>query len=380
MMQSLACLIRYMSFIKRQLNCAENNSRGLTAPGGKTHCARTFRGLLAPDYFDIRILELERPVSSPRCGFTLVEFIVAMVVLGVALAGMFPLLIVQSRTLESLELRYTEKGSEINQGKSWFSPVHRPYLGDNRIPRGERENYGVWYLIPAEYDLPPNYGQNVKARDAWARKLGAAATLTREMFSTPDEPKLVLDDEDDADNDDYVEESGGEWRALVNDEGEDEGYDGDARLHDAADSQPTAVWTFRIADCKIPPGYYHVYATWPTLDPDPGELNASFIINENVGNEVRVNQHELQNILTFDNLSWQRLTTVAPIRVDIQTTDVKVRISAIEKEGVNEYYPVVADAVLLVPVNNEVLVQSVTRSISTPEETTATVSVTVVEH
>ncbi|MBU4399873.1 MAG: prepilin-type N-terminal cleavage/methylation domain-containing protein [Planctomycetes bacterium] len=359
-MQSLACLIRYMSFIKRQLNCAENNSRGLTAPGGKTHCARTFRGLLAPDYFDIRILELKRPVSSPRCGFTLVEFIVAMVVLGVALAGMFPLLIVQSRALESLELRYTEKGSEINQGKSWFSPVHRPYLGDNRIPRGERENYGVWYLIPAD--------------DAWTRKLGAAAKLTRE-YTEPIPPTLYVDDDDDGLNndDDYVEESGSDWEPLG------EGFQEDARRHAPAISQPAATWTFNISALKIPPGYYHVYATWPVLNPQAlGQPNASFSVNG--GNDVDVNQNLPPDGPIFqeysDTIKWHNLTDGNPICVNDNTTEATVRITAKFNDDIGEYYPVAADAVLLVPVDNEVKVLSVVRSI-TSDATTARVKIVV---
>jgi prepilin-type N-terminal cleavage/methylation domain-containing protein len=71
---------------------------------------------------------------TPRRGFSLLEFQVALVVFGIALAGLFPLVVMHSRGLESLEKKSAAAGQ--------------------------------WYLAPSP--------------DAWARKLGAAAALVRE--------------------------------------------------------------------------------------------------------------------------------------------------------------------------------------------------------
>ncbi len=71
---------------------------------------------------------------STRRGFSLLEFDVAMVLLGLTLAGLFPLAAMHSRVLRSLEERFAVTGR--------------------------------WYFAPST--------------DVWARKLGAAATLVRE--------------------------------------------------------------------------------------------------------------------------------------------------------------------------------------------------------
>ena len=52
-------------FIERQIFNVVNNSRGLTAPGGKTRNSNTFRGLLAPGYCDNRFLRVNKPPSVP---------------------------------------------------------------------------------------------------------------------------------------------------------------------------------------------------------------------------------------------------------------------------------------------------------------------------
>ena len=62
-------------------------------------------------------------ITPIRPGFTFLEFLVAMVVLGIALTGLFPLMVVCSRGVESLELRYSDQG---NKNNNWFSPVYRP--------------------------------------------------------------------------------------------------------------------------------------------------------------------------------------------------------------------------------------------------------------
>ena len=86
--------------------------------------------------------------GGARAGFSLLEFEVALLLLGVALTGLFPLAAVYSRGLESLERR---------------SP-----------------SAGQWYLVPLS--------------DVWARKLGAAASLTNnDPGPKPAPPVLIVD-------------------------------------------------------------------------------------------------------------------------------------------------------------------------------------------
>src|ERR1700736_3493450 len=73
----------------------------------------------------------ERRRRGRREGFSMVELLVAFVVFGIALAGLCPLVVMQSRQFKRLDNR--------------FSPN------------------STYYLVPSQ--------------DQWARKLGAAATL-----------------------------------------------------------------------------------------------------------------------------------------------------------------------------------------------------------
>ncbi len=296
------------------------------------------------------------PHAPPRRhGYTLVEFIVAMVVLGVAMAGLYPLLIVQSRALESLELRYTGRGNEINETKTWFSPVHRSYLEGETIPRGDednegRENYGVWYMQPND--------------DPWARKIGAAATPARSEPSGNDasEPPYIADDGDD----NYREEEG-TW-----DDG-DPGYEGDSKSCDPpADVQPAAAaWTFNVANLDIHVGYYHVYATWPDAGDQDDVENAEYTVNG--GDGVTVNQYNAPDGEEFDGRTWMKLTDGNPCLVDDDTTEIVVRIASKQKDPEENSYAV-ADAVRIVPVN-KLNVISVSRCISSPDKTTVKVKV-----
>ena len=52
--------------IRWQKNNVINNSRGLTAPGGKTRNSSTFRGLLAPGYCDICYPRVNGSILPPE--------------------------------------------------------------------------------------------------------------------------------------------------------------------------------------------------------------------------------------------------------------------------------------------------------------------------
>src|SRR5262245_24446757 len=83
-----------------------------------------------------------------RAGFSFLELQVSFVIFGIALAGLFPLVVMQSRHLEKVEARLKPR---------------TPY-----------------YLIPST--------------DEWARKLGAAArVMTQDPGPPPPPPVLTID-------------------------------------------------------------------------------------------------------------------------------------------------------------------------------------------
>jgi prepilin-type N-terminal cleavage/methylation domain-containing protein len=164
-----------------------------------------------------------------RNGYTLLELVVAMTVLGIALTGLFPLMIMQSRTVESLELQYTSQGDGN-------TPVFRSQLTSTVNAIG-RANYGSavnpWYLVPSA--------------DPWARKLGAAAGVSN---SKPAAPTEVI-----ADNSGACTFTG-TWTVGTS----SSAFGGDYRSH-AVQATPTdtATWTFG----SVTQGLYYVVATWP---------------------------------------------------------------------------------------------------------------------
>ena len=162
-----------------------------------------------------------------RSGYTLLELVVAMTVLGIALTGLFPLMVMQSRTIESLELQYTSQGNGN-------TPVFRPQLTATVDAVG-RTNYGIWYLIPSA--------------DPWARKLGAAAGISNAKTSAP--TALLADN-----GDSCTFSPDASWIVGTS----SSAFAGDYRSH-AIQATPTdtATWTFG----SVTQGLYYVVATWP---------------------------------------------------------------------------------------------------------------------
>ncbi|NLF07262.1 MAG: prepilin-type N-terminal cleavage/methylation domain-containing protein [Pirellulaceae bacterium] len=297
-----------------------------------------------------------------RQGYTFIEFTAAMVVLGVAMAGIYPLVVMQSRAIESLELRYADYENGVNSDKPWFAPIHRPYLEEN-ITAEDREDYGVWYLKPDD--------------DPWARKIGAAATLDRGEPEYPDDMSkdFIHDDDDNLEDDKYVEDSGSDWETVNDGYVEYPESAGDARLHEASTVQASATWTFDIDEMNIPIGYYHVYATWPANLGFPNTENAEFFIDNEENASIQVCQYNLPEDKDYKGCKWKWLTAANnPHCIDSNTSEVKVTVRAIEIEGdAGNYHPIVADAVWLERQENSVKVQSVQRFISTTESPEKTI-------
>jgi type II secretory pathway pseudopilin PulG len=300
------------------------------------------------------------PRVSPPRGSTYIEFVVAMVLLGVALVGLLPIMLVQSRALESLELRYTTVGNQINldAGRDWFAPVTRADLAQKTVIAGnDRWDYGNWYFIPAA--------------DQWARKLGAAAALSRNPPVQPPAPIHAIDDDTDEGNEDYVEESGSEWTTG------ETGYRDDARLHPPSNPPPAAAWNFR----GLRPGRYNVWATWPEQVGQPDANNAQYkvyTVLEGVetqhGVETPVNQHSPPpSGVEQDGRLWMLLTP-EPCNVRGEEMGIRVRLSALTAANY-----LVADAVRVEPVDNKISVLSIDRCMSSTGGTTAEVRVTEAE-
>jgi prepilin-type N-terminal cleavage/methylation domain-containing protein len=252
-------------------------------------------------------------VTPARPGFSFLEFLVAMVVLGIALTGLFPLMVICSRGVETLELRYTNQG---NKTGNWFSPVFRPNT-DNVTLREERENYGTWYLVPPS--------------DPWAKRLGAVATFSRTSPSASTTATVV-------DDGGTGYSTVGSWASGTN----TNAFLGDQQRHELQTSTPadTAAWTFT----NVANGWYYVLATWQRpADATELAIDAQYYIYDGdvatPNTSAMVNQQSAPNGSIYSG--WYVLTTW-----HFQNADkiVKVKLST------NTGKAVVADAVRLVPV------------------------------
>jgi prepilin-type N-terminal cleavage/methylation domain-containing protein len=185
-------------------------------------------------------------VSSKPRGFTLLEFIVAMVIFGIAFAGMFPLLSILSRDMFPLRAK--------------TSPYNYTYFTPSRDWESDADRH-TWYLVPFS--------------EPWARKLGASARITSSStaFTSYDplsiETSLVSRDDDtdatDSDSDGYEDytdvASDNNWQSgTVSSSITDRQ---DYRFHDSlldSSFSASATWSIQVAKA----GWYSIQATWPT--------------------------------------------------------------------------------------------------------------------
>ncbi len=264
----------------------------------------------------IGLAPVERRPSrrSSLFGFTLLELEVALLILGVAIAGLFPLLNMHSKALRSLE---------------------------KRLPSS-----GTWYLVPSS--------------DTWARKLGAGASITDvDPGPKPTSPVLSGDDGDAC----YAEADLG-WVADSN----PLAYQADSRRHAAPPegSTPTgtnvATWTFT----SVIPGWYQVEATWPEASDQTDAACYTIYDGETSTTDALVDQRNAPAGPLDDGRPWQTLSTQF-----VRNSTVRVQLDG---EATSGY--VVADGMRLVPLENRVQVLSLDKSSAT-EDVTANVSVEV---
>jgi prepilin-type N-terminal cleavage/methylation domain-containing protein len=272
-----------------------------------------------------------------RQAFTMLEFIVAMVVLGIALTGLFPLQVMQSRVIESLEMRYTESGNQANidAARNWNSPVMRGELASSdTIPR---EDYGNWYLIPAD--------------DSLARKLTCSASLSRQPPPTLTTTTSLVDD-DDTSSMNYTEYGVG-WAAGT----ATTVYDNDSRKHALQDPATGyyAEWIFT----NVPAGRYYVMATW-TESADLA-TNAQYVLYDGeticTPYPLPVNQQNTPGdaTTTYEDRPWYKLKSQY-----FGSGTIKVRLNC------NATGAVLADAVRIAPVTQ---ILSLDKSFNTEEVT-----------
>jgi prepilin-type N-terminal cleavage/methylation domain-containing protein len=253
------------------------------------------------------------PATScrPRRGFTLLEFTVALLLFGVAMSGLFPLVIMYSKVLESLEQRPEKLALHRNVGVDdntyreghlgeWYRVGTAPYTRTETVP-----NAGDW--VHKWYLVPPSDSAS-SASNTWARKLGASASI-KYISPTAAPPDLVdVPTAATATNPAgvdagvatyYVESpdsgSGTPWTVVPGT------YYLDSFAHQSPTGAPgTATWTVTVAAA----GWYQVQATGLV---SPGSLppNCSYAISTDSG--LNWTNPIMPNLSFGQSATWQPL-------------------------------------------------------------------------
>jgi hypothetical protein len=254
-------------------------------------------------------MQRKPPENIARAGFSLLEIQVAFVVFGIALAGLGPLVVMQSKQLRRLESRF--------------------------------DDHTTYYLVPST--------------SAWARKLGAAASIRTEDPDAAAPPVTLIDDGDPG----YSETDVGtvDWQNGS----QPTAHQGDFRWNNGGNIGDRAFWQFT----GLSPGWYEVLVTFP---PQAAQAsNAPYTVYDGSVSRgtVRINQRMAPSGELFEGTQWERL------EVFLITGDT-LRVELADNANGN----IAADAVRIVPAGNKVEIVSLEKSLSS-EEVTAHVSVTV---
>jgi prepilin-type N-terminal cleavage/methylation domain-containing protein len=298
-----------------------------------------------------------------RRGFTFLEFMVAMVVLGVALSGLFPLLAITSRQLQPVKNpTFDCRTPARDWGTDGYDdPQTNPPLRNQRH---------VWRLTP--YD------------DPWLRKLGTSAQVTSGSVASstpvPIQSSIVfLDDyEPNGTQVNNTTDGSGTYTSTGWTAGTASGYHQDYHYHEAPTDTPSsdaAIWQLTI----VADGWYSIQATWPT---DTGKTltNATYQVVAAGYNGSSAPQNNPGNGIadaTANGTTWWPIT--APAILHLAPGTVTVRLNVPLATVPNTF--VIADAVRIV--QNAVAIKSIERSLSganqnsSNADVTAKVSVTV---
>ena len=179
--------------------------------------------------------------SPARPGSSLLEIQVAMVVLGIALAGACPIVVMQMKLLRRFE-------------------VPRSGASDSTLIRGQRIVDGE-PVVPAGEDPDPPVAVLHPHPDRWVRRLGLVARVDEQAGGSglvPIPTELTLPDADAT----LV----GPWSAVSSPDAAGGTYQ---RL-DPGEGAGTATWTF----AAITPGPYRLLLSWPVAVPIPPDALA----------------------------------------------------------------------------------------------------------
>lgn len=251
-----------------------------------------------------------RTLSKPtrRRGFSFLELQVAFLLLGIALAGLGPLVVMQSKQLRALEERFNDQDT--------------------------------YYLVPSP--------------DAWARKLGAAATIQTEDPGTSVVPVTFIDNDDPG----YSERDAGPvyWTSHS----ESDAFAGELRRHDGSGVGDAAIWEFS----GIAAGWYQVLVTYDADDNYATDAPYTVFDGATAEATVRIDQTEDPSGGLFQGYRWESLGLFS-VGGDV----LRVELS---DDADNT---IAADAVRIVAVRNQVEILSSQKSLES-DTATAHVSVT----
>lgn len=246
----------------------------------------------------------------PRAGFSFVELQVAFVVFAISMAGLCPLVVMQSKHLKRIEGRFSHNNT--------------------------------YYLKPSN--------------DAWARKLGTGASLlTSNPGGSAAAQVLVLDDGDSG-----FSTLGTGWNEVTS----ADSYGSDCHSIEPGDGSKTATWQFT----GLAAGWYDVRVTW--VEDDAQATDAPFEVFDGGDSKgaFTVNQQEAPTGDEIEGRPWQSLGII-PITSGILNLELKdsaaekvvadgvrlvpvtndVRISTVEKSQTSEETTVHVSVTVLVP-------------------------------
>jgi hypothetical protein len=186
------------------------------------------------------------------------EFVVALLLFGIAMSGLFPLVVMYSRVLELLEQRPNQLSAHRNadvDGKAYRVEHPAEWYQVPATPAVPNSGEWVhkWYLVPSSDSASP-------VSVAWARKLGASASIkfaaptnrTEEPLAEPAKWDDELDAVGGGTNPNYTEAPGSDW----SDESSADAWNGSQRRQPPGEAA-NATWTFAVPD----DGWYRIEAT-----------------------------------------------------------------------------------------------------------------------
>jgi hypothetical protein len=254
-----------------------------------------------------------KPAKDPiRAGYSFLELQVAFVLLGIALAGLGPLVVMQSRQLKMLEARF--------------------------------DHQTTYYLAPSA--------------NAWARKLGADASIQTEA-PDPTPPLVTLIDNGDPGYSETDEDTP-DWETAY----PPNAFHGAIRWNDGGHIGDKASWEFT----GLAPGWYEVLVTFSSGSDRASDAPYTVYDELVAKGTVTVDQTVAPSGAVVEGVPWESLGLFS---ITKDTLGVAL--------GDDANGNIIADAVRIVPVRNEVQVISLEKSLFSEqlEEVTACVSVTV---